>query len=344
MELKGKTAMVTGGAGFIGSELVRQLLSEGARVVVLDNFVSGDMSNLTDVLEQVDVVEKDILDPDLEKIIARKGVNCLFNLAAEPYIPHCYDYPRKFFDVNATGAMNVMLACKGAGVERILQYSSSEVYGSARYVPMDEHHPLMPCSTYAVSKLAADRLCYSLHKEQNLPIIILRQFNTYGPRETHPYIIPELITQLNGGNRLKLGNVEARRDLTYVEDSARGAVMLMKCDQAVGQVVNLGQGHDWSVGELARIIGRLMGHDDIQVVVEDERLRPMDVNRLNCSYFKAMTLFGYRPQVSLEEGLRRTIEWYRQNGHQWVWETKMAAEESIWKREGCDRPSDSGTD
>jgi nucleoside-diphosphate-sugar epimerase len=340
MELKGKRTMVTGGAGFIGSELVRQLLGEGAEVVVLDNFVSGDRSNLTDVLDRVDVVDGDILDPGLDEIIARKKVNCLFNLAAEPYIPHCYDRPRRFFEVNATGAMNVMLACKKAGVERILQYSSSEVYGSARYVPMDEHHALMPCSTYAVSKLAADRLCYSLHKEQNLPIIILRQFNTYGPRETHPYIIPELITQLGQSNRLKLGNVKARRDLTYVEDSARGAIMLMKCDQAVGEVVNLGQGHDWSVEELAGIIGRLMGHETVEIDVENVRLRPMDVQRLNCNYFKAMTLFGYRPQVSLEDGLQRTIDWHRQNGRRWVWETKMASEEKVWHREGCDRSPD----
>jgi len=195
---------------------------------------------------------------------------------------------------------------------------------------MDENHPLRPCSTYAVSKLAADRLCYSLYKEQDLPIIILRLFNTYGPRETHPYIIPELITQLDRGNRLKLGNVKARRDLTYVGDAVRGTIALMKCDGAVGEVVNLGQGRDWSVEELAQIISRLMGRRSIQVEVEKARLRPVDVELLNCNYFKAMILFDWRPQVSLEEGLRRTIEWFRQNGNRWVWETKMASEEKIW--------------
>jgi len=331
MELTGKQIMVTGGAGFIGSTLVRELLKEKARVLVYDNFVSGDRANLKEVEDQVQILEGDILDPGLSEILRQHRVDCVFNLAAEPYIPHCYDHPRKFFEVNATGAMNVMLACRRAGVSRMLQYSSSEVYGSAQYVPMDEHHPLAPCSTYAVSKLAADRLCYSLHKEQGLPIIILRQFNTYGPRETHPYIIPELITQLSGSNRLKLGNIKARRDLTYVDDAARGSVELMKCDQAVGQVVNLGQGQDWSVEELALTIARLMGHEQVDMEVEQVRLRPMDVQRLNCSYFKAMTLFGYRPQISLEEGLRRTIEWYRQNDHRWVWETKMAAEEQIWR-------------
>ena len=330
--------MVTGGAGFIGSTMVRQLLKEGADVLVYDNFVSGDEANLEDVQNQVEILEGDILDPDLERIFHHHGVQCVFNLAAEPYIPHCYDRPRKFFEVNATGAMNVMLACKRAGVERVLQYSSSEVYGTAQYVPMDEHHPLRPCSTYAVSKLAADRLCYSLHKEQGLPIIILRQFNTYGPRETHPYIIPELITQLSNGNRLRLGNLKARRDLTYVDDAVAGSIGLMKCDAAVGEVVNLGQGRDWSVEELAQVIARLMGYSSVEMEVQHVRLRPMDVERLNCSYFKAMTLFGYQPQVSLEEGLQRTIDWYRHNGGQWVWETKMAAEEKIWRspqERGC---------
>lgn len=344
MELSGKKAMVTGGAGFIGSALVRGLLDEDAEVVVYDNFVSGDLANLTEVQDRVEILEGDILDPNLDEIMREKRVDCVFNLAAEPYIPHCYDRPRKFFEVNATGALNVMLACKKAGVQRALQYSSSEVYGTARYVPMDEHHPLRPCSTYAVSKLAADRLCYSLHKEQDLPIIILRQFNTYGPRETHPYIIPELITQLSKDSRLRLGNVKARRDLTYVDDAVRGSIGLMKCDGAVGEVVNLGQGRDWSVEELAQIIGRLMGHRSIQMEVEEVRLRPLDVERLNGSYFKAMTLFGWRPQVSLEEGLRRTINWYRQNGSRWVWETKIASEEKVWQggdgddSPGCVRP------
>jgi nucleoside-diphosphate-sugar epimerase len=330
MELRGKKVMVTGGAGFIGSSLVRGLLEEGAEVVVYDNFVSGDRANLTEVQDQVEILEGDILDPNLDEIMRERRIDCVFNLAAEPYIPHCYDRPRKFFEVNATGALNVMLACKKAGVQRTLQYSSSEVYGTARYVPMDEHHPLRPCSTYAVSKLAADRLCYSLHKEQDLPIIILRQFNTFGPRETHPYIIPELITQLDRGNRLKLGNVKARRDLTYVDDSVRGAIRLMKCDDAVGEVVNLGQGRDWSVEELAQIIAGLMGHQSIQVEVEGARLRPLDVEQLNGSYFKAMTLCNWRPQVTLEEGLSRTIEWYHQNGKRWVWETKIASEEKVW--------------
>lgn len=332
MELSDKNVFVTGGAGFIGSTLVRELLSEGSNVVVFDNFASGVNSNIEEVRDKIISIEGDIRDPKLVDILKEHEIDAVFNLAAEPYIPHCYDRPKNFFEVNANGAMNVMLSSREAGVERILQYSSSEVYGTANYVPMDEHHPTLPASTYAVSKLAADRLCFTLYHEQDIPVIILRQFNTYGPRETHPYIIPELITQLSNTNKLKLGNIKARRDLTYVDDSARGAVELMKCDDAVGEVVNLGSGKDWSVEELAHIIAELMDRDDIEITVEDVRLRPLDVEWLQANYFKVHRLTGWDPKVDITEGLKRTIEWHREKGGKWPWETKIASEDEIWHK------------
>ena len=332
MELSDKNAFVTGGAGFIGSTLVRELISEGSNVVVFDNYASGVPSNLGEIKEKITLIEGDIRDPNLVKLLKEHEINVVFNLAAEPYIPHCYDRPKNFFEVNANGAMNVMLSSKEAGVERILQYSSSEVYGTAKYVPMDEHHPTLPASTYAVSKLAADRLCYTLYHEQNVPVIIMRQFNTYGPRETHPYIIPELITQLTASNKLKLGNIKARRDLTYIDDSARGAVELMKCDDAVGEVVNLGSGMDWSVEELAHLIGELMGQDEIEIEVEDVRLRPLDVEWLQANYFKAHRLIGWDPKIDIMEGLKRTIAWYKEMDGKWPWETKIASEDEIWHK------------
>lgn len=331
MKLDGKNVLVTGGAGFIGSTLVRELLKENANVIVYDNFCSGDMSNVEEVKNRISILEGDVLDPNFKEILIKNEIEYVFHLAAEPYIPECYDRPAKFFQVNANGTLNVMLACKEAGVERVLHYSSSEVYGNAVYVPMDEHHPTMPLSSYSVSKLAADRLCFTLHHEQDVPVIILRQFNTYGPRETHPYIIPELITQLSKTNKLKLGNIRARRDLTYVEDAAKGAIALMKCRKAVGEVVNLGYGKDWSVEELANIIGKLMGWDKIDIKIEKKRLRPLDLERLQCDYSKARKLTGWKPETSLEEGLRKTIKWYEENGKKWIWETKIAPEEEIWK-------------
>ncbi|MDO8625813.1 MAG: SDR family NAD(P)-dependent oxidoreductase [Candidatus Diapherotrites archaeon] len=327
MSLSGKNVMVTGGAGFIGSTLSRELLAEGANVFVYDNFLSGIESNISEIADRITLIRDDIRSPQLESVLKKNQIDFVFNLAAMPYIPDCYDKPFEFFDINATGAMNVMLACKKAGVQRIIQWSTSEVYGTARQVPMDEHHQLHPQSTYAVAKAAADRLCYTLHYEQELPVIILRQFNCYGPRETHPYIIPELISQLSASNKLKLGNVNARRDFTFVTDAAKAGLALMKEPKAVGQVFNAGYGRDYSIKEIAEMIGKIMGHPDIDIQLEQRRLRPLDVEQLHASYFKLHKLTGWEPKISFEEGLQHTVDWYRANGSKWPWD--KAPEKSI---------------
>lgn len=331
MKLSSKNVLVTGGAGFIGSTLVRELLNEKANVTVYDNFVSGDISNLSEVADSVKVIEGDIVDLRFVDVLRENKIDVVFNLAAEPYIPHCYERPRRFLEVNTSGALNVLLACKETSVQRVIQYSTSEVYGTARYVPIDENHPTNPFSTYAVAKLAADRLCYTLHHEQGIPVIILRQFNTYGPRETQPYVIPEIMSQLAKGNQLKLGNIKALRDLTYVDDAAKGAVSLMKCDNMEGEVFNLGSGVDHSIEEVANLLGELMGYDSITIHLDKSRLRPLDVQRLQCSYFKAYKHFGYNPTISIREGLKRTVEWFELNGKKWIWEKKIISEEKMWK-------------
>lgn len=328
--LTGKNVLVTGGAGFIGSTLVRELLKEGANVVVLDNFLSGHKKNIAEVQEQITLIEGDIRDANLVDVLRSHRIEYVFNLAAEPYIPHCYDRPTQFFEINANGALNLLLACKQAGVRRILQYSSSEVYGTAREVPMTEDHITTPFSTYAVSKLAADRLSFTLFHEKQIPVIILRQFNVYGPRETHPYIIPELISQLSKSHKLKLGNIKARRDLTYVTDAARGAIELIKHKSAEGEVFNLGSGTEYSIEQMAQIIGKLFNRENIEIEVEEARLRPLDVERLLCDGTKVERLTGWTPQVSFEDGLRNTIKDYMDNGQKWLWETTFAPEEKIW--------------
>lgn len=315
-----RNVLVTGGAGFIGSALVRELLKEKANVVVLDNFLSGRRENLKEVLSQIKLVEGDIRDKNLEKFLKKEKIEFVFNLAALPFIPDCYDRPTEFFEVNAGGALNVMMASKKAGVERIIQYSTSEVYGTAKQIPMDEHHPTLPLSTYSVAKLAADRLCYTLHHEQEVPVVIFRQFNTFGPRETHKYIIPELISQLSNSNKLKLGNVNARRDFTFVEDSARAAIELMKHEEAVGNVYNCGFGQSWSVRELAELIAELMGVKNLEIEIETSRLRPLDVEVLQANYFKLHKLTGWHPKTKLEEGLQNTIDWFEENSKKWPWE------------------------
>ncbi len=326
----GGNVMVTGGAGFIGSALVRALVKEGSDVTVLDNMCSGDPSNLADV-EGVRLVRKDIRDKGIAAFLKKEGIDYLFHLAAEPYIPHCYDRPHDFFDVNAFGTLNVMMAAKEAGVERILQYSTSEVYGTAKYVPMDENHPLFPQSTYAVSKLAADRLCFTLFHERGLPVIIMRQFNCYGPRETHPYVIPEIITQLSKSSTLKLGNAAARRDLTYVDDAVQVPIGLMKRKSAVGGIFNSGAGKSYSVEELAHLIADIMGVKNLKMETERGRFRPLDVELLECNYFKVNRLLGWAPKTDIREGLGRTVEYFRESGNAWLWEKKIAKESELWK-------------
>ena len=331
MFFNSKNVFVTGGAGFIGSTLVRELLKEGANVTVYDNFLIGDNSNLDEVKDKIKILRGDILDKNLKETLVNNEIDYVFNLAAEPYIPHCYDRPVRFFEINANGALNVLLASKAANIKRIVQYSSSEVYGSAKYIPMDEEHPTLPLSTYAVSKLAADRLCFTLHHEQKIPVIILRQFNVYGPRETQPYVIPELISQLNMHDTLHLGNITARRDFTYVADAAKGAIELMKHAEAEGQVFNMGTGNDYSIEQIANMVGELMGHENIKISVDKNRLRPLDVQRLNCNNSKIQKLTGWKPTIEFKEGLKLTIEHFKECGGKWLWETKIKEEEKMWK-------------
>ncbi len=330
--MQGKRVLITGGAGFIGSTLVRELLKDGAEVIVLDNFLSGKIQNLLEVQDSIKIIKGDIRDNGLDKVFTDNQVDVVFNLAAEPYIPHCYDRPHQFFDINAGGVLNLMLACKKAEVERVLQYSTSEVYGSAKYVPMDEHHPTLPLSTYAVSKLTADRLCFTLHHEQNIPVIIMRQFNVYGPRETQPYVIPEIISQLNAGNKLNLGNLLARRDFTFVTDAAKAAIKLMGCDNAIGHVVNVGSGTDYSIEQIAYLIADLMEVNDVTINVKSNRLRPLDVHHLNCNNNRIKRLTGWEPEICFREGLKLTIEHFKNEGGRWPWEETFGTTEEVWLR------------
>lgn len=315
-----ENVLVTGGAGFLGSALVRELLKKGANVIVFDNFLYGDRSNLVDIESKIQIVTGDVLSWKVYHAIKEHKVEYVFHLAAEPYIPKCYDNPERFFDVNVKGTMNVLMASKTLNVKRIVHFSSSEVYGTAQHIPMDENHPTLPLSTYAVSKLAADRLCYVFWHEHGVPVVILRPFNSYGPRETQPYVIPEIITQLSKKNIVKLGNIEAKRDFTYVEDTAKGAIMIMESDIPNGEVINLGSNKSYSIKELAYITGKLMRYKDIEIIIDKSRLRPLDVSVLQCDYTKAKKSIGWEPEIDIEEGLERTVNWYMGNGKHWTWE------------------------
>jgi len=315
-------ALLTGGAGFIGSALARHLVAEGYDVFVYDNFSSGVASNVSGVIRQDQIIRGDVESWRFTKTVSNLKPDVVFHLAADPYIPLSYEYPERFVRTNFQGTLNVVMTCKTLGVSRIIHFSTSEVYGSAQKVLIGEDHPTSPQSVYAVSKLAADHLCRVLAKEQEVPVIVVRPFNCYGPRETHPYVIPEIISQLARSKDLVLGNLEARRDFTYVDDTVRAVTMLADKEGIEGQVVNIGTGKDHSVKEIAERIGLIMREGIIKIGVDKSRLRPYDVSRLTCDNSKLVHLTGWKPEVTFEEGLRKTVDWYESNGRMWEWERK----------------------
>jgi nucleoside-diphosphate-sugar epimerase len=310
MKLNKKRVLVTGGAGFMGSEIVKQLSESGAAVTVLDNLSSGKKEYIKNI-PNTRIVKGDIYDKRLLKQTL-KNIELVINAAALPFIPYSYQSPEEFFKVNVMGTLNVLWeSINSKTVERFVQISSSEVYGSAKYVPMDESHPLSPHSTYAVSKLASARLVLLSYEEHDFPAVVMRPFNSYGPNITQPYIIPEIIVQLlKGSTQIRLGNVESSRDFTYVTDTARGVLLGAICEAAIGQVINLGSGKVITIRELALLIASLMDRQ-IEIVSDPSRTRPFDVMKLVCNWNKARRMLSWCPEISLEEGLSRVIEWLK---------------------------------
>jgi len=306
----------------MGSALVRALVKEGYEVFAYDNFTAGSASNLKGVIGRDNIIPGDVESWKFMKTLSLTKPDIAYHLAADPYIPLSYDYPERFMRTNFQGTLNVLMTCKTFGVNRIIHFSTSEVYGSAQTIPMSEEHPTLPQSAYGVSKLAADLLCRVLFREKEVPVVIARPFNCYGPRETHPYVIPEIISQLAKSKELILGNLGARRDFTYVDDMARAACMLASKGGIEGEVINIGSGKDYAVEEIAHRIALIMKGGLARISVDSSRLRPYDVSRLVCDSSKLRSLTGWKPEVTLEDGLRRTIEWYKENGHMWEWERR----------------------
>ncbi len=311
-----KNVAVIGGAGFIGSHVVDELVSRGNNVLVLDNFVSGAMKNINKKAEWIDF---DIRSSPLilSSILRNVEIDEVYHLAAEPYIPESYERPRDFFDVNAIGTMNVLIASGLADVRRVMYWSTSEVYGTGSG-KMDETFPLNPQSTYAVSKMAGDRLALTLFKEKNIPVIILRQFNVYGPRETHEYVIPEIISQLSKGDTLMLGNIKAKRDFLYVEDEARMVVELME-KGVPGEVYNLGSEETYSIEYIASVIADVMRREP-KIKIDPRRLRPFDVEYLRSDNSKVYRIIKSRPKVNFRDGIKKLVKWFYDNGMTWGFE------------------------
>ena len=305
--LKNKEVLVTGGCGFIGSEIVKQLSMIGANVTIIDNLSSGK-EKYVEGLSNVKLITGDLLDDHtIESVV--KDKEYVINNAALPFIPDSYYIPKKFFDVNVNATISMALsAIKEKKVKRFVHISSSEIYGTARYTPMDENHQTTPQSTYAVSKLAGERVVFTMYKEHNLPAVIIRPFNSFGPNITQPYIIPEIIRQMEKNDVIKLGNLNAKRDLTYVTDTARGIILSLVKEGIVGEVINIGSQRSYSIKELVSLISEIM-RKEVTLEVDPLRFRPYDVDTLICDYERATKLLGWKPEITIREGLEKTIEW-----------------------------------
>jgi len=314
MEWQERPVLVTGAGGFIGSHLVEELVRRQARVRAFVRYNSrGSRGFLDDfapqLQERIEVVAGDLRDANAVAG-AMNGVSAVFHLGALIAIPYSYRHPREVVETNVLGTLNVLTAARDRQVERVVHTSTSEVYGTAQYVPIDERHPLVGQSPYSASKIAADQIAESFHRAYGLPVTTVRPFNTYGPRQSARAVIPSIVSQAIAANKIFLGATHPTRDLVFVKDTVRGFIALAGCDQAVGQVVNLGSGREVSVRELAERIVALVGRP-VELVFDATRLRPdkSEVDRLVADNRRARELAGWTPEVSLDEGLRATIDW-----------------------------------
>jgi len=316
-----KRILITGAAGFIGSHLAELLAEEGFRVRAFVRYNSKNSWGWLDAsnrLKDIEVVTGDIRDFDSVSK-AMRGCDAVFHLAALIGIPYSYESPLAYIKTNIEGTYNVLEAGKSLGVGSILVTSTSETYGSAQYVPIDENHPLVGQSPYSATKIAADQLAISYHRSFGLGIKVVRPFNTYGPRQSARAVIPTIITQiLCGRRRIQLGNVTPTRDLTFVKDTARGFLEIFRSDSLWGEVTNIGMDKEISVRELGLLIGELM-EAEIEISAEDQRMRPdaSEVTRLRCKNSKLIEMTNWQPRYNLRDGLRETIEWMKANSERY---------------------------
>ena len=314
--IKNTNVCVIGGAGFIGSHLVDYLIEErNCNVLVLDNLITGQTKNIH---PKAKFVWHDIRDNEneLTRILLSNEIQYVFNYAAEPYIPECFERPMHFFDINATSVLRVLNACQLADTKALLQVSSAEIYGDMTG-KIKESDPVEPHSTYGVSKLAADGLVQVRWREAGVPAIAMRQFNCVGERETHEYVIPEIISQLSKSNKVKLGN-NSFRDFQYAGDAVRMAVELLEKGE-FGEVYNMGSEDGIKIYDLAHLIGKLMGHKSVEIEVDQARVRPWEIWHLQSDNTKLYSAIGQKIPTNLEEALKKTIKYFYDNGNKWDW-------------------------
>jgi NAD dependent epimerase/dehydratase len=323
MSVQGKKVLVTGAAGFIGSHLVQALLEKGADVRALVKYNSrsdwGMLSELSDEQKKsLEVMHGDIRDPFFVSK-AVEGCDYVFHLAALIGIPYSYVAPSDYVAVNVQGTVNVLEACRACSTPRLVHTSTSETYGTAQYVPIDEKHPMQGQSPYSASKIGADKMVESYHNSFDLPVVIVRPFNTYGPRQSARAFIPTVISQALTSEKLRMGSLDPVRDMTFVRDTAEGFLAVGLCDKVVGCAVNLGVGNGDTIGGITRAILKLLGKPDMEIEQEPERIRPQksEVMRLVSDNTVARKVCHWQPRYDLEQGLAETIDWIKSNIHRY---------------------------
>jgi NAD dependent epimerase/dehydratase len=321
VQVTNKKVLITGSEGFIGSHLTEKLVERGAKVTALVQYNSfnnwGWLETLdTHIKKEIEVYTGDIREYDnMSRVI--QGKDMVFHLAALIAIPYSYQSPAAYVRTNVEGTLNVMESCRVHGIEKIVHTSTSEVYGTAKYVPIDEKHPLQGQSPYSASKIGADKMVESYYRSFNLPVATIRPFNTYGPRQSARAVIPTIISQIIAGKKkIKLGALSPTRDFNYVKDTAEGFIKMAEVDESVGKVINVGTNNEISIGDLVNKIIKLTGKE-VKIECEESRLRPekSEVNRLWCDNSKAREILNWRQGYTLDEGLMETIEWIKENMH-----------------------------
>lgn len=312
--LKDKTVLITGADGFIGSHLTEMLVKEGAKVKALAQYNSfNNWGWLEDVecKDDIEILTGDVRDSAFVRSIT-KGIDTIFHLAALIAIPYSYVAPESYVDTNINGTLNICQSALENSVNKVIVTSTSEVYGSAKYVPIDEKHPKQPQSPYSATKIGADAIAKSYYNAFNLPIVIARPFNTYGPRQSARAVIPTIITQIASGKKqIKLGDVTPTRDFNYVKDTCSGFIALANCEKAIGEEINIGSNYEISIGDTLKLIKEIM-NSDVEFVTDSQRVRPKnsEVSRLWCDNTKIMSLTNFKPEYSIKDGLKETVKWF----------------------------------
>jgi NAD dependent epimerase/dehydratase len=309
--------LITGAGGFIGSHLTELLVKEGYDVRAFIRYNSknnwGWLEN-PEIKDEVEIITGDIRDYD-SVYNSVKGTDVVFHLAALIGIPYSYISPKAYIETNITGTYNILQSCRELNIQQLLTTSTSETYGTAQYIPIDEKHPMVGQSPYSASKIAADQIAVSYYRSFELPVKIVRPFNTYGPRQSARAIIPTVITQLlNGNEQIKLGNLAPTRDLTFVKDTCKGFLEIFKSDKLFGEITNIGMSSEISIVDLVNKIASLVGKQ-VEIITEEERVRPdkSEVERLYCSNKKLIENTNWKSDYDLDKGLSETIEWLKNN-------------------------------